>query len=169
MMIDLARLDDEQHPLFLKLREQEQYLMGVLWADQDLRLNPAVDASAIDPFGTGTKAFWRGLLETAGSIRMDSAGGRDYSHPHVSLKAAYTILVKFLAFLQEEICTRNHIQWQWDDDGKLDWQTKGGFIRVTGQKAQDIIRVLYLGESVGRESARNTADRIVAWSSGKRR
>jgi len=163
MMIDLARLDDEQHPLFQKLGEQEQYLEGVLWADPDLRLNPAVEAADIDPYGTGTKAFWRGFLEGAGTITLKRAGGRDYEYPLVSVKASYGILAKLLAFMQEEVCDRNHVPWPWDADGKFEWQAKGGFLNLTGEKAADIIRILYIGETVGRESVRQMADRIVQW------
>lgn len=163
MTIDVVRLDDEQHPLFHKLGEQEQYLRGLLWADEDIRLDPAVDASAIDPFGTGTKAFWRGFLEGAGTITLKKAGGRDYAYPLVSVRASYAILVKLLAFMQEEVCDRNRVPWPWDADGKFEWQAKGGFLNFTGEKAADAVRVLYIGETVGRESARRVADAIVQW------
>ena len=146
--------------------ESLQYLEGVLWADPDMRLNPAVDAKDIDQFGTGTKAFWRGLLETAGYIGM-SASSSDRAYPRVELKASHGILTKLLAFLQEEVCARQHVEWLWDADGKLGWQAMGGFIRITGQKAQDIVRVLYLDQTVGRVSARHVADRIVGWTGKK--
>ena len=95
---------------------------------------------------------------------MKKAGGHDYEYPLVSVaKVSHSILVKFLAFMQEEICTRQGVEWQWDDNGKLDWQAKGSWLRITGQKAQEVVRVLYIGETVGRESARHTADRIVQW------
>jgi len=153
---------DDTHPQAALIRELNDYTWGVLLADQEEFLkDPHCDVALIDPFGTGTKAFWRGLLETAGFIGMDKA--KQYEYPRVSLKASYPIVAKFLAFMQEEVHTRNGVTWDWDDDGKLAWQSMGGWLRITGQKAQDVVRVLYLGETVGRESARHMADRIVQW------
>ena len=143
--------------------ERSEYLEGVLWADEDFRLDKLVDASKIDPFGTGTKAFWRGFIETAGTISMKAAGGGDRAYPRVHLKAVYQILVKFLAFMQEEICTRNGIPWEWDELGRFEFQAKGTFLTVTGQKAVDIVTTLYLGQTVGRSSVRHVVDRIVVW------
>lgn len=146
-----------------RISEALRYLQGVLWADPAMRLDKDIDASArIDLYGTGTKAFWRGLLETGGYIGMSAAGG-ERAYPRVELKASYSILTKFLAFLQEEIYARNGVEWQWDADGKLAWQAMGEFLRLTGQKAQEVVRVLYLGETVGREGARRMADQIVQW------
>ncbi len=149
-------------------QERLQYLDGVLMADEDFRLNEQADATKIDPFGTGTKAFWRGMLEAGGTVTPHGHTS-EHVYPRIELKAAYQILVKFLAFMQEEICTRNGIPWAWDEGEKLEWQAKGRFIRVSGQKAQDIVRVLYLGENVGRSSVRHKADQIVQWTPRNRR
>jgi hypothetical protein len=159
---------DDGHPQAALIREQNDYLWGVKLADQEEFLeDPDSNVALIDPYGTGTKAFWRGLFETAerGNITIKKSGGGDREYPMVYLKASHGILTKFLAFMQEEVYTRNGITWDWDDDGKLAWQAIGGFLRITGQKAQDVVRVLYIGETVGRESARHMADRIVAWTS----
>lgn len=149
-----------------RLLEQTDYLEGVLWADPELRLDKALDAGAeIDMYGTGTKAFWRGLLETSGYMGVASCGDRAY--PRIELRASHSILTKFLAFLQEEIHTRQGIAWPWDADGKLAFQALGEFVRVTGQKAQDICRCLYVDQTVGRTSARQSADKIMAWAGRK--
>jgi hypothetical protein len=145
--------------------ERNEYLEGVLWSDKDLRMDRGVDADAIDPFGTGTKAFWRGLLEGAGSMSIGASGPRSY--PRIELQATYAVLGKFLQFLQEEIHTRRGVEWAWDEEGKLEWQARGEFLRVTGKKAQDIVRVLYLDQTVGRQSVRHVADKIIAWSGRK--
>jgi len=156
--------DDNEHPQAALMREQAQYLWGVLLADSEFREDRECNVALIDPFGTGTKAFWRGFLEAAGNITMKKAGGHDYEYPLVSVaKVSHPILVKFLAFMQEETCTRQGVEWQWDDTGKLAWQAIAGWLSMTGQKAQDVVRVLYIGETVGRESARRMADRIVQW------
>jgi hypothetical protein len=157
--------DDREHPQAALMREQAQYLWGVLLADSEFREDRDCDVSLIDPYGTGTKAFWRGFLESCGKITVKASGGADREYPLVSVtKVSYQILVKFLAFMQEEVYTRNGCEWQWDADGKLEWQAKGRFLRISGQKAQDVVRVLYIGETVGRESARRMADRIVQWA-----
>lgn len=167
MMVDLQRpvaLPTEEQTL--RLMEQTDYLEGVLWSDPDLRMNKLLDAErAIDPYSTGTKAFWRGVLETAGYIAMSSSGLRAY--PRVEMRGSYSFLTKFLAFLQEEIHTRNGVQWAWDADGKLAFQALGQFIRVTGLKAQEVARVLYVGQRVGRESTRHVVDNILGWTGRK--
>ena len=163
---------DDGHPQAGLIREMNDYLWGVQLADQEEFLeDPDCNVALIDPYGTGTKAFWRGLLETAerGNITMKRSGGGDREYPHIYLKASYPIVKRFLEFLQEEINTRNDVSWDWDDEGKLAWQALGGWLRITGQKAQDVVRVLYIGETVGRESARHMADRIVQWTSRKQR
>jgi hypothetical protein len=147
--------------------EAEDYLRGILWADKDIRLNEDIDVKQIDPWGTGTKAFWRGFIETAGTVSMTSAGaspnGTDYEYPRVEIKETiYPILRKFLDFMQEEMMRYSPLQW--DEDGKFEWQAKGGFLRITGYKAKDIVRTLYISEVVGRESVRRVVDRIVIWT-----
>jgi hypothetical protein len=148
---------------FQPLMEQTEYLRGVLCADKEVRLCKDLDPGTLDPYGTGNRNFWRGMLEAGGRIAVYASQG-DRAYPRVELKASLVVLTSFLAFLQEEIYTRKGLQWQWDADGKLAWQALGEFLRFTGQKAQDIIRVLYLGCSVSQDSCRGTAEQILQWT-----
>lgn len=154
-----------------RLVEQTEYLEGVLWSDPALRLDPEVDPSDIDMYGTGTPAFWRGLIESSGYVGL-CRGSSDRKYPRVELKASYGVLCKFLDFLQEElqpslsqILAGTHAyQQQWDTDGKLMHMAGGGLVRVTGVKAQDVCRVLYPPDSlIGLESIRCRVDEILTW------
>jgi hypothetical protein len=161
---------DDSDPDFKQKLEEHWYFKGVLLADPAYRKDPDFDARLIDPYtGTGTEAFWRGVLETAGSIRVDKAGGGDLCYPHVELHGAYPFVSAFLAFLKEKLTPHIHLAGQvvaldLDFKGKLDWQTKGGFIKIRGKLAQEIIRLLYVGQTIGMETPRRTADAIVQWS-----
>ena len=167
---------DDKHPDFERLLEQSWYLKGVLLADKEYRMDKDFSPSLIDAHGNGTKAFWRGVLETGGSIRMDAGGGRDYKHPYVELRGSYAFLSAFLAFLEEELGTRilgpvfqgGSLNAAFDDDCQLASKAAVERVWVKGPKAHRIVRLLYLGQTVGRASPRRKADEIVTWCSGKR-
>jgi hypothetical protein len=116
--------------------EQADYLEGVLWSDADHRLDmdPARDVGReIDAYGTGTAAFWRGVLETAGHITI-MGRGNGYKYPRVELAGSYSFLCKFLDFIQEEMESQGQT-WQWDVDGKLRSMASRNHFRVTGHQA----------------------------------
>jgi len=137
----------------------------VLYGDKEQRLdqNPARDiGNEIDPYGTGTRHFWRGVLETGGYIAVEAAGR--YAYPQFKLEGGYRFLRKFLDFCEEELAPRAvGSQFKWDADGKLDFQAMGGFVSVGGARAQEVVRVLYLGAVISRDTYRHRADRIVQW------
>ncbi|WP_321471090.1 hypothetical protein [uncultured Paludibaculum sp.] len=146
-----------------RLLEQADYLEGVLWADPARRLDNQVDPDDIDPWGTGTAAFWRGLIESAGYIALLTNDQRTY--PRLELRASWPVLSKMLEFLQEEVNQANGLKWDWDEGGKFQWQAGGGRVRVCGVKAQEAIRALYPPDStVGLESIRAKVDRILTWT-----
>ena len=150
------------------LIEQNEYLSGALYADEDHRMDmdPTRDVSKeIDAYGTGSKAFWRGVIETAGNIAIH--GGMKkfqktdaYTYPRLKLSGSYAFLKKLLDFLEEELGERGR---PWDVNGKLAFQCSGGGLEFTGRTAQDVVRVLYMGQSVARESSRRIVHRIIAW------
>jgi hypothetical protein len=136
-------------------------------------MNPDFDRKLIDPFGTGTKAFWRGVLESAGAIRLDAAGGGDRKYPKVKLKGSHAFLTVFLEFLEEELSipsllANGKAKPKFDFDGKLAWQAMGGYLDFRPVQSRDIVRLLYIGETVGQESSRCMADRIVTWEPARR-
>lgn len=142
--------------------EQVEYLHGILYADPEHRLNADADTDDIDSYGTGTKAFWRGMLEGAGYIAITGTGEKRY--PRVELKGSLPVLTKFLAFMQEEVERAVGMPWAWDADGSLAFQAAGGFLRLTGQRAQDICRILYVDQEVGQDSIRHVVDEILTWT-----
>jgi hypothetical protein len=155
---------DSTVPNAEQINVQTEYLRGALFSDIE-HLDPAL----IDPYGTGNRDFWRGFIEAVGNVAIypklpPYIPPQGPTYPHVDFKANYAVLSKFLAFLQEEIHTRQGIQWKWDDDGKLEAkaQREGDFC-VNSQKAQDVVRVLYMNCSVSKESCREAADRIIQW------
>src|SRR5260370_39931336 len=103
---------DETDPNFKRKLEEAWYLQGVLLSDEAYRLDKDFNPKLIDPYGTGTKAFWRGVLESAGSIRMDTAGGGGRIYPFVGLKPSHARLTVFLQCVEEELGTRLPlVQW----------------------------------------------------------
>ncbi len=118
----------------------------------------------IDSYGTGNKAFWRGVLEGGGYMGLLVTQNSNTS-PRIEIKATPAVLRKFIAFIAEANAERCGMDWAWDADGKLAWQANGGFIRVTGVKAQEVCLALYMGQSVGCSSYRAIADRIFQWIS----
>jgi hypothetical protein len=163
-------VDDETHPLFSHLLEQAEYLRGVLLADEAYRFDEDFDASLIDPYGTGTLHFWRGVVETAASLYMRPAG--NYTYPYCELKGSYPFLKKFLDFLEENLAVQGMViqgnpRAKLDADGKLDWQIKGGFIRLRGTLARDTVALLYRGARVRREKYSSMANTMWAWESKK--
>ena len=164
---------DETDPNFKRKLEEAWYLQGVLLSDEAYRLDKDFNPKLIDPYGTGTKAFWRGVLESAGAIRMDTAGGGGRIYPFVGLKASHAFLTVFLAFLEEELGTRfplvqGEVQSAFDADGKLAWQAMGDFVKMKSTQARDVVRLLYLGDTVGRDKPRRLADGIVTWEPAQR-
>ena len=155
---------------FAALMEQNSYLEGVLWADKAHRLDldSSRDVSTeIDAYGTGNKHFWRGVLETAGSL-TDYANGNYY--PRMELKGSYSFLIKFVDFLQEEM-EREGMGMYWiETDEKLRFMASGGKVRITGARAQDVVRLLYLGVAVARDGSRERAEKIrvrLLWNDGQ--
>lgn len=142
--------------------EHREYLRGVMFSDPDYRKDPEVDIDMIDPYGTGNKAFWRGVLEGGGYIGLPNSRGQGY--PRIELHGAAPVLLKFIEFIGEENSRRCGVNWKWDSEGKLAWQANGGFVRVTGQRAVEVTLALYHDQTVGRASCRRIADGIVAWS-----
>lgn len=164
-MIRLTYPDNHKDPSFQPMVEQTEYLRGVLYADKEHRLDSDLTrdiGSEIDPYGTGSKHFWRGVIESAGYVQIESAGRYDY--PQFELKGGYNFLKKFLAFLEEEFAPCAPVPGvKFDFDGKLDWQARGGFVKLRGLRVQELVKALYLGASVSRASFRGKADRIVQW------
>jgi hypothetical protein len=144
-----------------RLLEQTEYLEGVLWSDPMHRLDKDAgrDVSReIDPYGTCTKAFWRAVLETAGYIALTVSGERKY--PRITLGGCYSFLLKFVDFLHEEM---DPMVWA-DTDAKLRFMVSGGQLRITGVRAQDVCRVLYMGQEIGLDSIRHKVDEILMWT-----
>jgi hypothetical protein len=150
------------HNVADQVAEPLDYLEGVLWADPAHRLDmdPARNVSReIDPWGTGTKAFWRGVLESAGYIGLNGAGDRQY--PRLELAGSYHFLLKFVDFLAEELA--DNLAWP-DTDKKLRFAASGGRLRLSAARAQDAIRALYVGETIGQDSVRARVDSILVWT-----
>ncbi|MGO9262718.1 MAG: hypothetical protein ACLQU1_41540 [Bryobacteraceae bacterium] len=167
MMLTKLEYPEDTAPNFGQILEQTEYLRGMLFADS-AELHVDLDPNLIDRFGTGNRDFWRGFIEASGIVKMYPETPpyipvQGPTYPRVQFKATYGMLTKFLAFLQEEIHTRQGIQWKWDADGQQESRARGGTFRVTGQKGQEVVRVLYLGCSVSKESFREEADQIVQW------
>ena len=90
-----------------RMVEQCEYLRGVLFADKEHRMDKDLSrdiGKEIDPYGTGTQHFWRGLVETGGYIALESAG--NYASPQFVLKGGYRLLRRFLDFVEEELGPR---------------------------------------------------------------
>src|SRR5689334_14458388 len=88
------------------LIEQTEYLLGVLYADPEHRKDGDLDRNIgdeIDAHGTGTAAFWRGVLETAGRLALYPKKPRENEprYPRIELEGSYRFLRKFLDFLEE--------------------------------------------------------------------
>jgi hypothetical protein len=148
---------------YARAREQVDYLEGVLWADPARRKNGDSNPDDIDRFGNHTPAFWRGFVEIGGCISLNN-NGAERKYPRVELKGAYNILLKFLAFLNEEINAKKGVDWHWDERDRYKTMAVGGFLRITGKKAQEVVCALYPPESViGWESTRALVDEIVTW------
>lgn len=170
MQIKLA-FPSENDPQFLELREQHWYLKGCLLADDEFRMNKGFNRAEIDTHGTGTADFWRGVIDTAGSIRMS---GARYRYPFIELQGRYAFLSVFLEFLEEQLGARvlqplalTGQTAKFDFDGKLAWQATGDFVRLKCKQAQDLARLMYVGCSVCRETNRHVADEMVMWGSRK--
>jgi len=154
-------------PNFRALNEQTEYLRGALFAD--VRMDEDLDPALIDPYGTGNQHFWRGFIEACAIVEMYPKPKASYipvqgpTYPHVEFKASHAVLVKFIAFLQEEIHTRQGIQWKWDDDGKIESRARRESFCATSRKGQEVVRVLYLNSTVSKNSYAQAADRIVQW------
>lgn len=155
--------------------EQCEYLRGVLFADKENRMDKDLSrdiGKEIDPYGTGTQHFWRGLIETGGYIALESAG--NYASPQLVLKGGYRLLRRFLDFVEEELGPRSPAprmlgaEVKWDADGKLDFQARGGFISLGGTRAQEVVNLLYAGATISRDTYRYRANRIFHWVSKKR-
>ena len=149
-----------EHELTL-LCEQTDYLEGVLWADKAHRMDadPSRDVSnEIDPYGTGTKAFWRGVLETAGYIGLK---GGDRQYPRVELAGSYSFLGKFVEFLAEELAGNVYWAESWE---QLRFAASGGRVRISGTRAQDVCRLLYVGQEIGQDTIRQRVDAILIWT-----
>jgi len=149
---------------FAAIMEQNSYLEGVLWADKAHRLDldSSRDVSTeIDAYGTGNKHFWRGVLETAGSLN-DYANG-NYSYPRIELKGSYCFLLKFVDFMKEEM-EQDGLGMYWiDADEKLRFMASGGKVRLTGTMAQHVVKTLYTDATVSRESFGERINRIWSW------
>jgi len=164
MQIDL-KYPEETAKCYAAQLEQTEYLAGVLWTDRAHRLDKDSSrniSAEIDPYGTCTKAFWRGVIEVAGRIYESPSG--DYTYPQLELEGSYAFLLKFVDFLKEEM-EREGMGMHWSEtDRKLRFAASGGKLRLTGVRAQQAVRVLYLGAIVGRDSYRHRADSILQWT-----
>jgi hypothetical protein len=164
MRIEL-KYPNESDRHYKAVKEQIEYLEGVLWSDRVHRMDrdSSRDIGAeIDRYGTGTKAFWRGVIETAGRLKDYRSG--EYSYPRIELEGSYSFLIKFVDFLKEEM-DREGLGMYWTDaDAKLRFAASGGLLRVSGANAKDVVRVLYLGGEVGLESVRHRVDEILTWT-----
>jgi hypothetical protein len=161
------QLPDPTDKAFDAVIEQNSYLEGVLWADKAHRLDldSSRDVSTeIDAYGTGNKHFWRGVLETAGSLN-DYANGNYY--PRMELKGSYSFLIKFVDFLQEEMA-REGMGMHWiETDEKLRFMASGGKVRFSGEMAQHAVKILYADANVTRESFGERVNRIWSWTSAR--
>src|SRR6266540_4018016 len=100
MLIDVAFPTNMDDPQFKVMLEQSWYLKGAMLADAEYRMEPTFDPTEIEPQGTGTEAFWRGVLDTVGTVHMRAGGV--YTYPRVELKGSYPFLKAFLNFLEEK-------------------------------------------------------------------
>jgi hypothetical protein len=164
MKIELT-YPDYKDPAFKPMVEQTEYLLGVLYADKEHRLDMDLTrdiGSEIDPYGTGSQHFWRGVVDTGGYIAVEGAGR--YEYPQFELKGGYRFLRKFLDFCEETLAPRSlGSQFKWDADGKLEFQAMGNFISLGGGRAQEVVRLLYVGAVISRDTFRQRANRIVQW------
>ena len=159
--------DNDKDPNFRALVEQAEYLLGVLYGDEAHRKDNDLArdiGNEIDPYGPGTRDFWRGVVETGGYMKVEPAGR--YEYPRFRLEGGYKLLRKFLDFCEQELAPRAlGLGMRWDADGKLNHQAMGCCIRLGSQQTQEVVRLLYLGATVSRDSFRLEADRIVQWVS----
>ena len=156
---------DPTEKAFDAVIEQNSYLEGVLWADAVHRLD--MDASRdvsteIDAYGTCNKHFWRGVIEIAGRLNEYACG--EYSYPRLELEGSYSFLIKFVDFIKEEMDREGMGMYWLEEDAKLRFAASGGRLRITGARAQDVVRLLYLGVAVARDSSRERAEKILAWT-----
>lgn len=146
--------------------EAREYLEGVLAADPAHRMdtNPHRNIrTEISKYGSATPAFWRGVIETAGSAGFGLSQAPDSSKTQiwVKLSGSYWFLLAFLDFCEEEIQQKNHKMWPFDSDGKLARQAPNERLVVYGKQAQEIVCALYPpGYEMCRESSRETVERI---------
>ena len=163
MQINLTYLLNQQDPAFKPLMEQCEYLRGVLYADKEHRMDMDLSrdiGKEIEPYGTGTQHFWRGVVDTGGYIASEGS----YQYPQFELKGGYRFLRKFLDFCEESLAPGIlGGQFKWDADGNLEFQAMGNCISLNGTRAQEVVRLLYVGAVIGREAFRQRADRIIQW------
>lgn len=145
--------------------EQNSYLEGVLWSDKTHRLD--LDSSRdvgseIDAYGTCNKHFWRGVIEAAGRLNLYPC--QDYFYPRLELEGSYSFLIKFVDFIKEEMDREGMGMYWLEEDERLRFMASGWKLRITGARAQDVVRLLYLGVAVARDSSRERAEKILAWT-----
>jgi hypothetical protein len=110
----------------------------------------------IDQYGTCSRHFWRGVIDTAGNFNMYESNG--YAYVRVQLNACYYFLKKFLDFLIEELGR------DIDPEGKLLFMCSGGRLMFSGQLAQRIAVLLYQDCHVARASSERKADVAMTWT-----
>jgi hypothetical protein len=144
--------------------EQAQYVEGVLWADKAHRMDMDPERNVsheIDPYGTCSKHFWRGVLESAGYVAL--ASGR----PRLALAGSYSFLIKFCNFLKEEMESAGQgMAWQ-AADADLRFQAIDQKLAMNGRRAQEVCRVLYVGAEISLDSISHVVDEILAWGPKK--
>jgi len=158
------------------LIEQNEYLRGVLYSDVKHRLDMNYDrdiAQEIDPYGTSTRHFWRGVVETVGRIGMQGLNQREidmglqgagYTYPRFELRGSYRFLRMFLDHIEENVAVAGM---SFDDTGKLNFACGGNILRLSGYKAQDVVKHLYQDHTVSRESVRTIVDVVLTWTGKK--
>jgi len=170
LVLDEKMLDKETvKPLtvaeFSQLDEQTLYLRGVLFADKECR---TLNRRAGDVLGdlesyADERDFWRGFFETSGTIHMPS---EPEAKPRIRICAAREIMLRFRKFLKDELdkpcgfVMNGKIQMNEFDKNET---LARGECTPDSRKAQIIVRVLYHGCTVSRDSYKRTADAIMQW------
>jgi hypothetical protein len=143
-----------------RMIEQTEYLRGVLYADMAVT---AEDMLALDPWGNtfGTAAFWRGVIEHTGRMRLYNSSKPELETPVVSMTGTYALLIEFILWLRvQATATSTGYLFDWD---KLDASCSRGTVKVTGQRAQHIVRWLYTNAWVSTTSQQQSVNDILRW------
>lgn len=147
------------NPTEAQVIEQLEYLNGTLWGEPEHRLDMTSDrniSNEIDRFGNCSRHFWRAVIDIWGMFALYESRG--YKYPRLQLTGSYWFLMKFLAFLKEELGPAI------DPEGKLAFACSGNRLMFSGAPAKDVVVLLYAGAEVGLSGNSARADEVMVWS-----